>query len=229
MLDPPFTVAQFFAVFANYNAAIWPVQAVALGLCLLAVIALWMNWRASHRIIVAILALLWAVNGFGYHLIFFANINPTAPAFAVAFVLQATLFAAASILTTNLRFELRPTVRTAIGLATIVYALLIYPLLGYWAGHGLMAGPLVGVAPCPTTIFTIGLLLLARGKWVVWLSIIPILWSLVGLAAAAQLGVAEDFGLPVAAFALVVSLTVKALTSRPVDELVALSAPAARP
>ena len=78
----------------------------------------------------------------------------------------------------------------------IVYALLIYELLGCWAGHGLMAGPLFGVAPCPTTIFTIGMLLLARGGWVVWLSIIPLLWSLVGLAAALQLGIPEDFGLP---------------------------------
>ena len=51
-----------------------------------------------------------------------------------------------------------------------------------------MTGPLFGVAPCPTTIFTIGMLLLARGGWVVWLSIIPLLWSLVGLAAALQLG-----------------------------------------
>ena len=49
----------------------------------------------------------------------------------------------------------------------------------------------------PPTIFTIGLLLLARGTWVVWLSIIPFLWSLVGLAAALQLGIPEDLELPV--------------------------------
>jgi hypothetical protein len=56
------------------------------------------------------------------------------------------------------------------------------------------------------TIFTIGMLVLARGRWALWLSIIPILWSLVGLAAAVQLGISEDFGLPVAAFALVIVL-----------------------
>ncbi len=31
MLDPLFTVEQFFAVFADYNAAIWPLQIVAYG------------------------------------------------------------------------------------------------------------------------------------------------------------------------------------------------------
>ena len=69
-----------------------------------------------------------------------------------------------------------------------------------------MAGPMFGVAPCPTTIFTIGMLLLARGKWVARLSIIPILWSLVGLAASWQLGIPEDFGLPVVGICLVIAL-----------------------
>jgi hypothetical protein len=66
-----------------------------------------------------------------------------------------------------------------------------------------------GVAPCPTTIFTIGILLLARGRWVVWLSIIPLLWSAIGLAAALQLGIPQDFGLPVAGIGLVTALIVK--------------------
>ena len=65
-----------------------------------------------------------------------------------------------------------------------------------------MQGPMFGVAPCPTTIFTIGMLLLASGSWVAELSIIPFAWSLVGLAAALQLGIPEDFGLPVAGLVL---------------------------
>lgn len=46
MLDPPFTVAQFFTVFADYNAAIWPLQIGAYGLGVLAVIVLWL--RGPH-------------------------------------------------------------------------------------------------------------------------------------------------------------------------------------
>jgi hypothetical protein len=67
-----------------------------------------------------------------------------------------------------------------------------------------------GVAPCPTTIFTIGMLLLARGRWIAWLSIIPFLWSLVGLAAALQLGIPEDFVLPLAGVVLMIVLGVAA-------------------
>lgn len=99
--------------------------------------------------------------------------------------------------------QLRIDPRSCAGLAFIIYASLFYPLLGIWAGHGLMLGPMFGVAPCPTTIFTIGLLMLASGTWVAWLSVIPVLWSLVGLAATLQFGILEDFALPVAGLVLV--------------------------
>lgn len=138
-----------------------------------------------------------------------AEINPLAKGFAAFFVLQSILFAVCVLVPSDLRFEMRRNFRSAAALSFIVYALLIYELLGCWAGHGLMAGPLFGVAPCPTTIFTIGMLLLARGGWVVWLSIIPLLWSLVGLAAALQLGIPEDLGLPVAGFGLVSALIIE--------------------
>lgn len=206
MLDPPFTVAQFFAVFADYNAAIWPLQIVAYLLGVLAIIALWLRGPLVKQVILAVLAIMWAVNGIGYHFLFFAEINPIAKAFALFFLLQSILFAASVVVPNDLRFEIRLNFRSVAGFSFIVYALLVYELLGYWAGHGLMAGPMFGAAPCPTTIFTIGMLLLARGKWVVWLSIIPILWSLVGVAAALQFGVPEDLALPVAGAVLLVTV-----------------------
>ncbi len=221
MPELPFTVAQFFAVFADYNAAIWPMQIVAFGLGGLAVLALWLRQPLSNWIILFALAVTWALNGVGYHFLFFTAISQAAYAFAAAFVLQSILFAAAAVVPNDLRFDVRRSFRSAIGLSVIAYALLIYALLGYWAGHGGMAGPLFGVAPCPTTIFTIGMLLLAHGRWVVWLSIIPMLWSLVGFAAAVQLGVPEDLGLPLAAVALAIGLSVDRLRARPPARLVA--------
>lgn len=91
-----------------------------------------------------------------------------------------------------------------------VYAAAIYEILGYIAGHGLLNGPLFDVAPCPTTIFTIGVMLLARGfPLLLWLSVIPVLWTLVGTSAALFLGVREDAGLAVAAGVLVISVAVR--------------------
>ena len=210
MFDPPFTTEQFFAIFADYNVAVWPLQIVGYCFAAVAIIALWSRLRLATEVILSVIALMWALTGIGYHFVFFAAINPAANAFAALFLLQAILFAATITIPNDLRFEVGFNFRTAVGLSFIVYALLIYELLGYWAGHGLMAGPLFGVAPCPTTIFTIGMLFLARGRLVAWLSIIPILWSLIGLAAALQFGAFEDLALPIAG----AMLFVKAVTDR---------------
>jgi Family of unknown function (DUF6064) len=213
-MNPPFTIEEFLGVFAAYNAAIWPLQIIAYAVGLIAVASLWQSWLRANLIVPAVLALLWACNGIGYHLMYFSTINPLAKGFAVFFIAQAILFAFVAMSAKKLEFVLALNVRSAAGIALIVYALLIYPILGIIAGHGLMAGPMFGVAPCPTTIFTIGMLFLVRGKWVLWLSIIPILWSLVGLAAALQLGIPEDLGLPVAGLLLLLALCLDAVRAR---------------
>jgi hypothetical protein len=214
-VNPPFTIEQFLGVFVAYNAAIWPTQIVAYVVGVIAVAAVWSRQPASSRVIPSVLALMWAMNGIGYHYLFFAEINPAAKLFAGFFVVQAILFVANAVVANHIRFEIGRNFRSIAGAAFIIYAMLIYPVLGLWAGHGLIAGPMFGVAPCPTTIFTIGMLLLARGRWIAWLSIIPFLWSLVGLAAALQLGIPEDLGLPVAGVVMVVVLAAETLRARP--------------
>ena len=77
-----------------------------------------------------------------------------------------------------------------------------------------------GVAPCPTTIFTLGILLLLRGGWVIALSVVPLLWSFIGMAAAVQLGILEDLGMPVAGLALLTAHGVQILRSRRDSKLV---------
>lgn len=59
-----------------------------------------------------------------------------------------------------------------------------------------------GVAPCPTTIFTLGVLMLARQSASMWLAAIPIAWALIGSTAAVLLGVREDLGLLASVVAL---------------------------
>ena len=84
------------------------------------------------------------------------------------------------------------------GAVLIVYALAIYPAIGQALGHRYPSQPTFGL-PCPTTIFTVGLLLWARSRvpWLVF--VVPVLWSIVGMTAVAHFGVLEDALLPVAA------------------------------
>jgi Family of unknown function (DUF6064) len=199
----PFTSRQFFDVFVAYNMAIWPAQIGAYVLGLVAVTALWLK---LPKLILSILALMWLWNAIGYHYLFFSSINPAAKLFAGLFTLEAVLLAICAGTTMSVSFCLARNFRTTAGLGFIACAMVVYPILGWWAGHGFMASPMFGVAPCPTTIFTIGVLLLARGRWVLWISVVPILWSVVGLAAAVQLGMFEDFALPIAGFFLLIVL-----------------------
>jgi len=220
----PFDTQQFLAVFAAYNAAIWPAQIGAYALGLFALAALFMPHPLRERAILAFLAAMWAWNGLVYHLAFFAPINSAAYGFAALFVLQAMLFASYSLKLNDMRFVVGGGWQSIVALAFIVYALLIYPVLGVIAGHGLMRGPLFGVAPCPTTIFTIGLLLLGHGRSVRWLAAIPLAWAAIGTSAAVLLGIPEDFGLGVAGAMLAVSLAVAAITvkshARPIHTVI---------
>lgn len=191
----PFSRADFFAVFVEYNAALWPTQVLACAAALLCVYLFVRRSPITDRVILVVLAVMWAVNGIGYHGLFFSAINPAAYLFAAFFVVEAACLAVFAVHGTAANFVIRRDSRTAVGLLLIVFAILLYPLWGMIAGHRYPAMPMLGIAPCPTTIFTIGILLLGRWTVVRWLLPIPVLRSAIGGTAAFVLGVPQDFGL----------------------------------
>lgn len=191
----PFTVEQFFAVFAAYNQAIWPAQVVAYVVAAVAVWAILSRRPWAGLAAAAILGGMWLGNGLAYHLAFFAPINPAAYGFAALFLLQGALFIGHGVIGDGLSFAKSLDWRSALGILLILYAGLVYPALGYLLGHAWPYAPMFGVAPCPTTIFTFGVLMLAVGPLPVWLVAIPVVWSAIGGTAAVLLNVPEDFGL----------------------------------
>jgi hypothetical protein len=196
-MELPFTVDQFLGVFEAMNRAIWPAQlgAYALGAATLA-LAL-RGGRSAGRAVPGLLAGAWAFVGVVYHLVYFAPVNPAAWLFGAAFLFQVVLFVGAAA---RGRLELgwAPSPRAVLGLALVAYAAVVYPLLGAAWGRAWPRAPMFGVAPCPTVIFTFGILLLARGPVPRRLLVLPFLWSLLGASAALQLRVREDLGLLVA-------------------------------
>jgi hypothetical protein len=81
------------------------------------------------------------------------------------------------------------------GLFLALFALAVYPLVGWLAGHGWPRAAIFGVAPSPTVIFTFGMLLMAEGRSLLFLAVIPFLWSLIGGGAVFLLGAPEDLSL----------------------------------
>jgi hypothetical protein len=194
----PFTSEQFFAVFGAYNEAVWPAQLFLLALAVLALVLVafprsWSGWAVS-----AILAFLWAWLALAYHLAFFAAINPLAYVFAVVSLAGALVFLWQGVVRRRLRFHLTRSVRVAVGVALVVFALFIYPAWSAYSGHRFPAMPTFGL-PCPTTLFTIGVLTFLVPPYPRSTLVVPVLWCLVGAQAAFLLGVWQDLGLLVAA------------------------------
>ena len=198
----PFTLEEFLAVFRAYNEAVWPAQWVLVVLAIAATVFAVRGRPADRRQVSAILALLWLWVAAAYHIAFFRTITATAIPFAVAFTTQAVLFAWFAWRPGRLDYVPRTTLRAAVGGGLIAYALFGYPAVGFVFGHTYPDAPTFGV-PCPTTIFTLGLLIWAGATAPVRLVVIPVLWAIVGVSATINLGMAEDFGLPLAAVLLI--------------------------
>jgi hypothetical protein len=207
-MNLPFTTEQFLTVFEQYNQAVWPFQVL---LNLLALCALILSTRRigySDKIIAGILAFFWLWIGIAYHLMFFSSINPAAKVFGILNILQGLVFLYFGILKSRISFRYRTDIYGITGSLLILYALVIYPMLGYFLGHVYPKAPTFGL-PCPTTIFTFGLLLWTRGKMPKAILVVPFLWSLIGFSAALTMGIREDIGLLVAGIAATALLIIR--------------------
>jgi hypothetical protein len=216
LMQLPFTREQFFDLFAAYNETLWPgVLALWIASVLVAVLLFARSHRASDRVVSTLLAIHWAWSALAYHVAFFTSINPAAWFFAALFLVEAVLFVWWGMRRGSLRFNVESSAWASVAWVLIGYSL-VYPAVNA-AQHGTFVRiPAFGV-PCPTTIFTAGLLMLATPR--VWaLSIVPIVWSAIGGSAASLLGVRADYALPVAGLVLVLSLLLQRRHARLIRE-----------
>lgn len=189
----PFTEAQFFDVFRQYNLGTWPMPLFVMLFGLVLAVAV-TERRVPVRTIWWSLTALWAWMALGYHVKYFSTINPLAYAFAVLFLVQSAAFMVLARSSSTHRVPDIGRVRALTSDLLFVYALVVYPLVGLALGQRYPGLPTFGL-PCPTTIFTVAILIrLDRlAPWPLYL--IPLLWSAIATAAAINFGVAEDFAL----------------------------------
>lgn len=206
----PFTVGQFFEIFARYNQRVWPMQIILTMMAIAIVVLLFRPRYYGSRLIAAGLSFFWAWMAVAYHFAFFAAINPAAWFFGAFFLVGALWFAWIGVIRNRLRFSLRGGMRGLLGGLLVIFSLIIYPLIGFFSGHHYPAMPTFGL-PCPTAIFTLGILLFAVAPFPRSAFIVPVLWSGIGSFAAFQLGVPQDYGLLIAGL---IGLTVAILPER---------------
>lgn len=203
----PFSREAFIEAFRAYNSAAWPAEIVLVALAIAAVLGALRGTRRSSVFAGGVLVALWAWMAVAYHWIYFVRVTPAAWLFGALFVGQALLLARA-VIRGQLRFGARRDRAKVLGLALIVYALLVYPLLGMWSDHAYPRSPSFGL-PCPTTIFTLGMLLLTA-RPVPWsLVVIPVAWTAIAAMAPLKFGIWEDLGLVIAAIVVPIALVLR--------------------
>lgn len=206
-MRPPFTAEEFLDVFRRYNDAVSPVQGVLLVLALLAIGAALRGSRRGARATLALLGLLWLWTAVAYHLAFFTTLGAVGYLFAAASAAEGLLLLRLSAAPLPPRFAPRADARGIAAALLLGYAVLGYPAAAALAGHHYPAMPTFG-APCPVTIFTLGLLLLSVDRPPRSALVVPIAWALVASSAVIAFGMWEDVGVPLAAIVAIALLGV---------------------
>jgi hypothetical protein len=191
-----FAPRTYYRLFELYNADIWPAQLVALALGLAILILLTRGPAARGRIIAAILVVAWLWVAWAFHLERYATINWVAIYFAAGFALQALLLIWIGIIRDRLQFQLtaQPASRAALGL--FLFALLVQPAIGPLLGRPWTQAELFGVAPDPTAVATLALLLAAdRPPW--QLMVLPAMWCILTGLTLWTMGSPDAFVAPV--------------------------------
>ncbi len=187
-----FSPRAYWRLFEQVNAEAWPWQ---IAILLLGAAALLFALRPrpwSDRVVAGLLALAWIWTGLRFVGHYYAEINWLAADAMPLFLVQGALLAGLCALPPLGR---QPAGHSALDLAgpvLLVYALLLHPLAAPVAGRPLAAAELVGLAPDPGAIATLGFLLLLRRRAVTWLlAALPLLWCLASAATLLTMGTAQ--------------------------------------
>jgi hypothetical protein len=195
---------RFFELIRSYNTAIWPMHVVTIVLGVVAAILALRHTRESDKIIAGILAFLWLWSGVVFLVIFLGSWTPaffgfTVPGFGymsgALFIAQGVNFAYFGLLRSSLSFRATADVYGVIGTIMVVYAVIVYPVIGWATGHPYPGYPMFGTAACPVTIFTVGMLLWTNRRMPSLTPIIPTIWGLTGILAVVSIKVWADAGL----------------------------------
>jgi len=173
-----FSSRTYYRLFELYNAEIWPGQvlAILMGLAILALLRKPGAWQG--RTVSFLLAASWLWVAWAYHYSRYASINWVATYYAAAFELEAFLLIAVGV---GRALALRRPYRWSgwVGIGLVIFAVALQPLIGPLVGRSWSQVEIFGVAPDPTVVGTLGVLVLASG-WPKWLLLpVPILWCLV--------------------------------------------------
>ena len=192
-----FTLEDFMLVLERYNLAVWPMQIFAYILVILALFFTFKSTKYSQKIVLGILSFLWLFNGIVFSLLYWAPSHLFGYIFGVCCIFQGLLFLY-GLKKSDITISFSGvTYYSIIGIIFVVYAIVGYQVFGYFLGHIYPKFFPVGLVPCPTTIFTLGVFLIISKRIPKKYYVIPLIIALGGFLAVYK-GIYEDIGLIIA-------------------------------
>jgi hypothetical protein len=180
-MELPYSIEVYRAALAGFNAHWFPLP-VVMPLVLAAVAAAVVKAKRRRDALTGYpLALVCLWVGWGHQLDLMAAFDFLAPIYGGAWIAQGVLLAVACGLLGEVRFMPRAAPVTAAAAAVFALGLIGYPLLAYATGTPFDGLPVAGMAPTPTAVALSGLLIVAGGRWSLFVWLIPLLWA--GVAA----------------------------------------------
>jgi Family of unknown function (DUF6064) len=170
-----FSPGTYYRLFELFNVAIWPAQILALAVGAVIVWLMRAGGAWAGRLVAALLAACWLWVAWAFLLLRYDTINWAARYFAIGFAVEALLLTWTGIVRNGLHFRrgADPFARAGIGL--FVFALLVQPLLGPLLGRPWLQAEIFGIAPDPTVVASLAVLVAARrAHWE--LLVLPLLW-----------------------------------------------------
>ena len=187
-----FSPRTYWRLFELANAELWPLQILIFGVGTLMLICVIRPTPWSNRMVAGAMALAWTITGFWFIGSLYAEINWVAVYAVPAFAAEATLLLWFGVIRKKLSFTLDRKVSAFLGFGLFNYALLLHPLVAPLAGRPIAAAEIIGIAPDPTAIATLGLLSTCRCAQTIWLILmVPVLWCLLSATTLLTMGTWE--------------------------------------
>ena len=200
-----FSPRVYWRLFELHNEAVWPLQILTLllGAAVLVLVVRPRPW--SRRAISAMLAAAWLWIAWAFLWNRYSQINWAVVYAAPAFILEALVLAWMGTLRGHLRFVASRSLAGVAGFLLLSFAVILHPVVAKLGGRGFGAAEIVGIAPDPTVIATLGLLTMASGNVTAWLClVVPLAWCLVSWATLYTMGAPEAW-IPVSASVLAIA------------------------
>ena len=190
-----FTLERFLNYATIYNQDLYPVQYLMLGIGILAILPVFFRTKHSSRFISAILAFFYGWIGIQFYMIYFKEFMAIPFVFGILFIIQALIFIFEGTVRNRISFHFKADLYGLSGALLIIYAMLGYQALEYLLGRGYPEILAFGMFPCPTVIFSLGILLWTDKKFPPYILIFPMIQALSGFIPAFIIGIIEDIGL----------------------------------